>query len=1424
MTFEKFSEFVKKAQGLVSGKNFDFVDGLPDLDQGIVKTGEKSVLQGVSKEVFNSDSFQTQLLKMLGFEGIDLRGTKHNGTYTGGTVIFDVKPESIKTTNEKWSDVMASHGYEIDEDDLRLEEKRRQLAFDTAKAYSQQAESAENAKKSLQDVLDLASRMSTESGDTDAFNARHNDLLDRARDLTSNVDYDQMYEQLIADENKYQQEVEETNRLEIERQKQFDEFAASSTSILSDESVPFSDRERLFTEFVDQILQGEMSASDAIDRLSNAMGELRKQSASMPDDIMNDFGAENEKVAEAVSQLQKLSSVDVTRIFDSVDLKSFLEAFNIDTSNFATFRALFEELMQITKAMSDGVDVGNAFDVKMEEITGTIMRLGGHMADLDDSGYATMMQEFYRHIGGTKVQFNGSIKAEYTKDQWKALYNTYKGRLTSDVTKGISADSLYEELTYKWPSLFPADLDDKDRFKLIFEKLDEARQLQANNWKVLQGFVSSDRAGIQGSVDDIYNKMNNALYADASADSLGLEADAFNDVEQSAEKAAKAKEKFDKANQKVKKGADASANSLDDEADGMARVVAATPPDSEGWDAVTQYKAGDNDEPNAIRRTRTVRADDSNRQITETLTLNENGEWETAGSTQTDNYRVVRQEELNALYKEREHCLTNILKYTKEIDNADTEAGRNAARDVLALEQERLDTINASIEAYGDLVSQQKLDAQDNKLVVKTRDHEQQRYIDMTEDERTEAANAALQRRQAILNNIAKLEKQRNGAVSEQEREAINAIIATEQERARIVAREIDLYESVNAAQKVQQQDAKVIEKSRQQQQQQTIADTKRAAKEQKRLNEEQTKSIEKKYDEYLSAQKNIQKFDLDLSSKDHTDSRANEYQKMVRAEKDLLDLGVDVKKISDSDVLTLEQKEKLLEKEAKHRREIHDLIVSASDKERDMQKKDESKAASPYKTSYNNELEAFKKIEASVRSFGDDGVSSELQSQIAGYKKLVDELGALNKQLDENHSLAKDEKFSKHYEDVAMQASKARVEIEGVFKGSQKLQKLGTLVKVGDKDVTKLGNLKVAMMEFANTTWDGEAKIAGFNKEETEMYVTLDRGAGAVENITVALDKASGRLNAFSSGTSKATNEWNQFKTQAADGIKRAASMYLGFNDLIRYGRQGVQSVKEIDLAMTELKKVTDETDASYKEFLKDASGTSAIIGSTISDFTEATATFARLGYSMEESSSMAETAIIYKNVADGLDSVEESSDSIISTMMAFGIEANDTMSIIDRFNAVGNNFAITSAGIGEALQRSASALFSAGNTIDESIALVTSANSVIQNPEQVGTALKTLALRLRGAKTELEEAGEDVEGMAENTSQLQAKLKALTHGKVDIMLDADTFKSTTQILREMSAAWEDMTDIERASALELMGGKRQAKQKNCPNVQKCA
>lgn len=135
-------------------------------------------------------------------------------------------------------------------------------------------------------------------------------------------------------------------------------------------------------------------------------------------------------------------------------------------------------------------------------------------------------------------------------------------------------------------------------------------------------------------------------------------------------------------------------------------------------------------------------------------------------------------------------------------------------------------------------------------------------------------------------------------------------------------------------------------------------------------------------------------------------------------------------------------------------------------------------------------------------------------------------------------------------------------------------------------------------------------------------------------------------------------------------------------------------------------------------------------------------------------------------------------------------------------------NNFAISSGGIGSAFQKSASSLAAANNDIDQSIALITAANTVVQNPDTVGTAFKTLTMRIRGAETELQEAGLDADNMASSTAKLRAEIFALS--KVDIMKDENTFKSTYDILDELSKKWKDLTDIQQASITELIAGRR--------------
>ena len=80
-----------------------------------------------------------------------------------------------------------------------------------------------------------------------------------------------------------------------------------------------------------------------------------------------------------------------------------------------------------------------------------------------------------------------------------------------------------------------------------------------------------------------------------------------------------------------------------------------------------------------------------------------------------------------------------------------------------------------------------------------------------------------------------------------------------------------------------------------------------------------------------------------------------------------------------------------------------------------------------------------------------------------------------------------------------------------------------------------------------------------------------------------------------------------------------------------------------------------------------------------------------------------------------------------------------------------------------------------------------------------------------LRAAKTEAEEAGESTDGMAESVSKLRSEILSLTGGRVDIQIDENTFKSTYQILKELSEVWNSgvLTDISKANILEMLSGR---------------
>lgn len=161
---------------------------------------------------------------------------------------------------------------------------------------------------------------------------------------------------------------------------------------------------------------------------------------------------------------------------------------------------------------------------------------------------------------------------------------------------------------------------------------------------------------------------------------------------------------------------------------------------------------------------------------------------------------------------------------------------------------------------------------------------------------------------------------------------------------------------------------------------------------------------------------------------------------------------------------------------------------------------------------------------------------------------------------------------------------------------------------------------------------------------------------------------------------------------------------------------RDMINNVVTLDKNLTELKKVTDETSASYDAFMQRTKNTAKEVGATMTDFVSATASWARLGYNLVDAENLAKASVIFKTVGDDVEDIDAASASLISTIQGFSdLSTNEVMRVLDSYNEVSNRFAISSGGIGEVLQRSASSMDAANNSLEETIALAAAMNTVV-------------------------------------------------------------------------------------------------------------
>lgn len=462
----------------------------------------------------------------------------------------------------------------------------------------------------------------------------------------------------------------------------------------------------------------------------------------------------------------------------------------------------------------------------------------------------------------------------------------------------------------------------------------------------------------------------------------------------------------------------------------------------------------------------------------------------------------------------------------------------------------------------------------------------------------------------------------------------------------------------------------------------------------------------------------------------------------------------------------------------------------------------------------YNKRLDSYNgkvdKYQATINRFNDGGWTSNtyleniqaVKNAVHEYETLLNELKGKDASLVTSDDISKLDEYEKKIKDTIATVTNMSASEKGYNFVS------------GQKELDKIHKL---LNENSKMSSEAKAKIKAY-------YAEIESG-----NPSMSLDKIHGEIlkiyNAEVEAGRAGRTLWDTLKNSGFHQLAAQMAGMFGFYDVINLGKEGFNVVRELNTALTEMRKVSDETVQSLKDYQATTFDTADAVGTTAKQIQNSTADWMRLGESMNQAAESAKDANVLLNVSE-FEGIDEATESLVSMSQAY--KDLDKMDIIDVLNNIGNNYSISTDGLATALKDSASALVTANNDLNEAVSLTTAGNAITQDPSKVGAGLRTISLRLVGteeAKQELSDLGEETDGMITTVSKLRdtimdATKAASSDGKGFDILDSNgNYKSTYEIMQGLADLYDNIVKKDKELGtnnlnllLETIAGKNRA------------
>lgn len=359
---------------------------------------------------------------------------------------------------------------------------------------------------------------------------------------------------------------------------------------------------------------------------------------------------------------------------------------------------------------------------------------------------------------------------------------------------------------------------------------------------------------------------------------------------------------------------------------------------------------------------------------------------------------------------------------------------------------------------------------------------------------------------------------------------------------------------------------------------------------------------------------------------------------------------------------------------------------------------------------SYNGKIDKYK---TTINRFNDGGWTSSaylenvqaVKNAVKEYETLLNELKGKDASLVTSDDINRLDNYEKKIKDTIATVTNMSASEKGYNFVS------------GQKELDKIHKL---LNENSKMSSEAKAKIKAY-------YAEIESG-----NPSMSLDKIHGEIlkiyNAEVEAGRAGRTLWDTLKNSGFHQIAAQMAGMVGIYDVINGLKQVASTVRELDTAYTEMRKVSNESAQSLKNFQKESFSTADSVGTTSLALQDATATWMRLGESLDQAKESAKDATVLLNVSE-FENIDEATDSLVAMSQAY--KELDKMEIIDVLDKIGNEYSISTDQLSTALKDSAAVLKTQGNDLAESVALITAGNAITQDASK--TAGETLPERYR-------------------------------------------------------------------------------------------